>query len=57
MSIAVQLYSATKLDPVWAIETQTEIVTTSDRRRDPSVIGEEAETIVRYLSRDGLLAP
>jgi len=57
VSLAVQLYSAARLEPVWAIETKTEIVTTSDRRRDPSVIGEEAQTIVRYLSRDGLLAP
>lgn len=55
--LGVQVFSVAKLEPVWAIETQTEIVTTSDRRRDPSVIVDEAKIITRYLSRDGLLSP
>ena len=57
VALAVQVFSAAKLEPVWVIETQTEFVTTSEQRRDPSVIVDEAKTIARYLSRDGLLAP
>jgi len=57
VGMAVQLYSTAKLEPVWAIETQTEIVSSFDRRGDPSVINDEAKVIASYLSRDGLLSP
>lgn len=57
IALATQLYSAAQQEPVWGIESQTNISTDYDSRRDYSVIVDEATSIVSYLSRDGLLAP
>jgi len=55
VTMASQVYSVASLEPVWAIQTQTKIVTNQDRFGDMSAINNEAKTITRYLSRDGLL--
>lgn len=55
--LATQLYSAATKEPVWAIESRTNISMDYDERGDTSVIADEAKTITSYLSRDGLLAP
>lgn len=55
--LATQLYSVAKREPVWAIESRTEISTDYDQRRDVTAITNEAKTIASYLSIDGLLAP
>lgn len=57
IALATQLYSAAQQEPVWGIESETNISTDYDTRRDYSVIVDEATSIVSYLSRDGLLAP
>lgn len=57
IALATQLYSAAQREPVWGIESETNISTDYDNRRDYSVIVDEATAIVSYLSRDGLLAP
>jgi len=57
IALATQLYSAAQKGPVWGIETETNISTDYDSRRDYSVIVDEANAIVSYLSRDGLLSP
>jgi hypothetical protein len=55
--LATQLYSVGKQEPVWAIESKTNISMDYDERGDISVITDEAKAIGSYLSRDGLLAP
>ena len=57
LRLATQVYSAARKEPVWAIESQTEIVSAFDRRGDPSFVRDEARTIVSQLSRGGLLSP
>lgn len=57
VAMGTQVYSVASLEPVWAIETHTKIVKDFDRRGDMSAINDEASTIARYLSRDGLLSP
>lgn len=57
LRLATQVYSAKQLDAVWAIESQTEIVSAFDRRGDLSFVADEARAIVSHLSRDGLLSP
>jgi hypothetical protein len=55
--LATQLYSVAKQEPVWAIESETNISKDYDEYGDLSVITAEAKAITSYLSRDGLLAP
>ncbi len=57
LRLAAQVYSAKRQEAVWAIESQTEIVSAFDRRGDPSFVADEARTIVSQLSRGGLLSP
>jgi hypothetical protein len=57
LRLATQVYSAKQLEAVWAIESQTEIVSAFDRRGDLSFVADEARAIVSHLSRDGLLSP
>lgn len=57
VALATQFYSVAKLEPVWAIESRTKIVSAFDQRGDVSVITDEAKSIVSHLSRDGLLSP
>ena len=57
IALATQLYSAAKQEPVWGIESNTELSMNYDERGDISVITKEAKVIANYLSRDGLLAP
>ncbi len=55
--LATQLYSVLKKEPVWAIESTTNVTVGYNERGDTSIITDEAKSIVRYLSRDGLLSP
>jgi hypothetical protein len=53
--LATQMYSASTQEPVWAIESRSKVVENRETRGDTSVIGSEAKSIVRHLSRDGLV--
>ena len=53
--LATQLYSASKREPVWAIETNSKIVDTFDRPGGATIIHDEARAITSHLSRDGAL--
>lgn len=55
--LATQLYSAARQEPVWGIESETQLSVNYDERGDVSEIAKEAKAIASYLSRDGLLAP
>jgi hypothetical protein len=55
--LATQFFSVAREEPVWAIESQTEISLDYDERGDISVMTDEARVIATHLSRDGLLAP
>ena len=55
--LSTQLYSVSKQEPVWAIESKTKLARDHQNRGDTTFITEEAKAIVSYLSRDGLLAP
>ena len=57
IAMATQLFSVARREPVWAIESRTEISLDYDERRDISVMTDEARVIASHLSRDGLLAP
>lgn len=57
LRLATQVYSANQQEPVWAIESQTKIVSAFDRRGDVSFVADEARSIVSQLSRGGLLSP
>jgi hypothetical protein len=57
MSLATQVYSAVSKEPVWGIESKTKLSLQREEHRDPSIIINEAKSIVSYLSRDGLLSP
>lgn len=57
ISLATQVYSVASKEPVWAIESSTKLSLQGDEHRDPSIIVDEAKSIVSYLSRDGLLSP
>lgn len=57
LRLATQVYSAKQLEAVWAIESQTEILSAFDRRGDLSFVADEARAIVSHVSRDGLLSP
>lgn len=57
LRLSTQVYSAKRLEAVWAIESQTDIVSAFDRRGDLSFVADEARAIVSHLSRDGLLSP
>ena len=57
IALATQLYSAAQQEPVWGIESRTELSLDYDERGDLSVMTQEAKVIVSYLSRDGLLSP
>jgi len=54
--LATQMYSVLAREAVWAIETNTKIVQTEDRARNYTYFIDEATAIVKYLSRDGLIA-
>jgi hypothetical protein len=55
--LATQLYSVLNREPVWAIESKSNIVQDYDHRQDYSVIVDEAKAITSHMSLDGLLAP
>ena len=55
--LSTQLYSVSKQEPVWAIESKTKLARDHQNRGDTTFITNEAKAIVSYLSRDGLLAP
>ena len=55
--LSTQLYSVSKQEPVWSIESKTKLARDHQNRGDTTFITEEAKAIVSYLSRDGLLAP
>ena len=53
--MATQLFSVRDLEPVWTIESRTQLLDAFDRRGDITIIFEEARAIVSRLSRDGAL--
>ena len=55
--LSTQLYSVSKQEPVWSIESKTKLARDHQNRGDTTFITNEAKAIVNYLSRDGLLAP
>ena len=57
LRLATQVFSASKLEAVWAMESQTNFVSQSDRRKDMSFVSKEVRSIVSQLSRAGLLSP
>lgn len=54
--LATQVFSASQLEAVWAMETKTDLVSAFDNRNDISFINKEARSIVSQVSRAGLLA-
>jgi len=54
--LLTELYSVSKRDTVWGIRSSSTVKMGFDRLRDFSIIESEADAIVGYLSRDGLLA-
>jgi hypothetical protein len=50
------LYSVSKQETVWGIESRSKISQGFDQVRNYAVIVDEAEAIARYLSRDGLIS-
>jgi hypothetical protein len=53
--LATQVYSVSRKEAVWGIESKSTIVQEFDRIGDISVIYDEANAIANYLSRDGLI--
>jgi len=56
IQLATQMYSVSSHEAVWAISSKSKIVENRETRGDTSFIADEAKAIVRFLSRDGLLA-
>jgi hypothetical protein len=54
--LGTQLYSAKNRDVVWAIESSSKLRRDTEQVRDYSVYVDEANAIVNYMSRDGLIA-
>ena len=54
--LATEMYSVSAQESVWAIESQSKIVTQRETQGDTSFITDEAKAIVRHLAKDGLLA-
>jgi hypothetical protein len=54
--LVTDLYSVSKQETVWGIESKSKISQGFDQVRNYSVIVDEAEAIARYLSRDGLIS-
>jgi len=54
--LVTDLYSVSKQETVWGIESKSKISQAFDQVRNYAVIVDEAEAIARYLSRDGLIA-
>ena len=55
--LATEVYSASTREPVWAIQTHSEIRQDTDHLQDYSIYVNEAGTIVGSLDRDGLVKP
>ena len=53
--LATQLYSVSTREPVWAIESRSEIVTDPSQPKHYPFIVNEAEAITAYLLTDGLI--
>jgi hypothetical protein len=54
--LVTDLYSVSKQETVWGIESRSRISQGFDQVRNYAVIVDEAEAIARYLSRDGLIS-
>lgn len=54
--LATEMYSVSEEDLVWAIETKSKFSELADQPRPYLVYIEEAQTIGKYLLRDGLIA-
>ena len=57
LRLATQVFSASQLEAVWAMESQADFVSVSDKRKDMSFVTREVRSIVSQLSRAGLLSP
>jgi hypothetical protein len=53
--LGTQLYSARSRDVVWGIESSSKLRRDAEQVRDYSVYVDEANAIVTYMSRDGLI--
>lgn len=56
ITIAIQMFSVSTREPVWAIETKSQLHRNIDRQKSGTSATDEAKGIVNALSRDGLLA-
>ncbi len=54
--LATQVFFARDQEAVWAIESKSKFVQEITQPRPYLVFIEEAETITKYLARDGLIA-
>jgi hypothetical protein len=54
--LGTQLYSTQERDVVWGIESSSKLRRDTEQVRDYSVYVNEANAIVKYMSRDGLIA-
>lgn len=54
--VSTELYSVLSREPVWAIQSRSKIVATGGTGENFEVFLDEADAIVKHLSRDGLIA-
>lgn len=55
-TLATQVFSVRNKEPVWTIETHSKLKRNIDRQFSGTSIVDEAEAIVGWMARDGLLA-
>lgn len=56
ITMAIQMFSVSLLEPVWAIETQSQIQRDINQQTSGTTAEKEAKAIVNAMARDGLLA-
>lgn len=56
LELLTELFSVRDQEKVWGIVSRSDFTLTFDRTRDASIVFDEAKAIVRYLSRDGVIA-
>ena len=54
--LATEVYSAATKEPVWGIESKTNLTMNYDDRGDLSLVADEAKSIVSHMAGDGLPA-
>jgi hypothetical protein len=56
LELLTELFAADDKEKVWGIVSRSDFTLGFDRTRDISVVNDEAKAIVRFLSRDGVIA-